>query len=63
MFAEREIIAAHADFDRVAQRGKADQFDLRAYQKPHFHKARTAFRREFYFNNGSGCAQRDRSQR
>ena len=63
MFAEGEIIAAHANFDWVAQRRKADQFDWSTDQETHFHKSRAAFGREFDFGYGCSCAQRDRGQR
>lgn len=63
MFAESEIVAAHANLDRVTQRRKADQFDGSSDQQTHFHQARPAFGREFDFGYGCGCAQRDRGQR
>lgn len=63
MFAEGEIVAAHADFDGVAQRRKADEFDWSTDQETHFHEARAAFGGEFDFDYGSSCAQRDRGQR
>ena len=63
MFTEREIITAHPNFDRVAQWCKTDEFDRRSDKQPHFHQARPAFRRKFYFGDRCSCAQRDRRQR
>ena len=63
MFAEGEIVAAHANFDRVTQGRKSDEFDGSAYQKAHFHESRAAFGRKIYFGDGCSCAQRDRGQR
>ncbi len=63
MFAEGQIIAAHTNLDRVAQWREPDKLDRGSDEKAHFHEARPAFRREFYFGYGYGCAQRDRGQR
>lgn len=63
MFPESQIVPAHFDFDRVTQRREADQFDGGANQQTHFHKARPAFGRKFYFGDGCGSAQCDRGQR
>ena len=63
MFAESEIVAAHANFNGVAQRRKADEFDWGSDQEAHFHQAWPAFGREFDFGYGCSCAQRDRGQR
>ena|SRR5690242_17405199 len=63
MFAEGEIVTAHANFDRVAQRCEAYKFDWSADQETHFHQSRAAFGREFDFGDGCSCAQRNRGQR
>jgi hypothetical protein len=63
VFAQREVIAAHLDFDRVAQRCEADQFDLGADEQAHFHEARAAFGRKLDFRNGSGGAEGNRGKR
>jgi len=63
MFAESEIVAADANFDRVTQGREADEFDRSSDQQAHFHQAWPAFGREFDFGYGCSCAQRDRGQR
>ena len=59
MLAEGQIIAAHLDFDRVAQRREADKLDRRPDQQTHFHQAGTAFGRKFYLGDGCSRAQCD----
>ena len=63
MFAQREMIPAHVDFDRIAERRKADQLDRRADQQTHFEKASTVFRGNFDFGNGGGAADCKGGQR
>ncbi len=37
--AQAEAVVAEADFERIAQRCKANQFDWLAFEQAHFHKA------------------------
>ncbi len=63
VFAQSQVIATHFDFHWVTQRSEPNQFHRRAHQKTHFHQARAAFGRQFYFRDGDGGPQRDGSQR
>jgi hypothetical protein len=63
MFSEREIVAAHANFDGITQGGKANKFNRGSDEKAHFHETWAAFRGKFYFGDGCSCAQCDGGQR
>jgi len=59
MFTEREVIAAHLDFDGVAERREADKFNQRAHQQTHFEQTAAVFGRDIDFGDGGGGADRE----
>ncbi len=63
MFAQREVVTAHLDFNRIAHGRKADEFDLGADEEAHFHETWAAGGGEFDLGDGGGSAQGDRGQR
>ena len=56
MLAQRQMVAAHFDFHRIAQRREADQFNGSSHQQPHFEQATAVFGRHFDFGDGAGKA-------
>ena len=63
MLAQREIVAAHFDFDRVTHRRKANELDGAADEQTHFHQARTVGGRQIDFSDGGGGAHGERRER
>ena len=63
MLPQGEVVTANFDFDRIAQGGKAHEFDGGADEQTHFHETRTAGGGDFDFCDDSGCAKSDRSER
>jgi len=63
VFAQREVITADLNLDRVAQRRKANQLDGCPDQKAHFQNAAAVFGRNLDLANGASPARLQRSQR
>src|SRR5204862_1537299 len=63
VLAQSQVVAAHFDFHRVAERRESDQFNGSSHQHSHFEEATSVFGRHFDFGDGGGRADRQGSQR
>src|SRR5207247_98717 len=63
LFAQRQMIAADFDFNRVTQGSKPNQFNGRTNEQPHFQEAAAVFGSHFNVGDNGHAADGERSQR
>src|SRR5207244_9970733 len=63
MLAQGQMIAAHFDFHRIAERREADQFNRGSHQQAHFEQATTVFGGHFDFGDSRSGTDRQSGQR
>jgi hypothetical protein len=62
LFPQREVISAHPDFDRIAQRRESDKLDSSANQQAHLENSAPPFGRQLDLGNSSGFSDFQGSQ-